>query len=169
MSSLDLISRGRVRLGQHEPERISKEKLGAAGSTGWQFSRWHPFLWVCPKMLLPGARRMHTCDQSSSRPPGPQGSQAEQQVSSFFPSVNVMAAEPRVGTASSVSIVETSHHAFPLWEIHWAWRWLGPCAPLPAAPHLPNILWRSTEEETQESSPSRMSGPHRSWEAQSQD
>jgi len=79
-----------------------------------------------------------------------------------------MAAEPRVGTAGSVSIIETCHHAVPLWEMHHV---VGlemtrsmcffTCYPPPAKQNLS----RSMGEETQGSSRLRMLGPHRSLEA----
>lgn len=71
MSSLDLISCGRVSLGQRLLERISKQRLGGAGimsgiSVGGILS-----VGVQPKMTLPYAGQIHNCNPSSSCLPGP--------------------------------------------------------------------------------------------------
>lgn len=170
MSSLDLISCGRVRLGQQVPESISKEKSGAAGIVGRSSVGGTLSIGIHPKCccrLLDGSTRVA---QVPVTPQGPRGLQAEPWVSSLFARVDV-AAEPCVGTAGSMSIIKTCHHAVPLWEnTMWAWRWAMlicsiTCYPPPAKQNL----WRSRGKETEGSSPSRMLGPDRRWKARRQD
>jgi len=74
MSSLDLISCSRVRLGQRVPERISKEKSGVSGISGGISVDGTLTFGVHPKTPLLGAGQIHVHDPHSGHPPGPQGS-----------------------------------------------------------------------------------------------
>lgn len=147
MSSLDLISRRRVRLYQLLLERITK-KSGAVGIAGGSSVGGTLSFGVHPKMSLLGARQICTCDPNSSCPPGPWGSQAEWHALSLSRGQCHGATEPHVDTTSSMSIIKTCHCSFPLWEIHCVgWWWPGSCALMPAAHHLPNKTSRGAAQK----------------------
>lgn len=89
MSSLDLISCGRVSLGQRVLERVSMQRLGGAGITSGISAGGILSFGVHPKITLPCAGWIHKCNPSSSHPTGPWRSQAGCQVSPAFHRVNI--------------------------------------------------------------------------------
>lgn len=140
MSSLDLISCGRVSPGQRVLERISKCRLDDAGimsgiSVGGILS-----FGVHLKMALPRAGWIHKCNPSWSRPPGPWRPRAECKVSPPFHRVSINGCWAPRRHQGCVSITDTCHRAIPLGETHHVALeiTIPSSAPSPPACHLPN-------------------------------
>lgn len=171
MSSLDLISHGRVKLGQQVPERIAKQRLGAAGNVSGISVGGILSLGVNPKMTLLHARWIHTCNPSSSHRPSPWRPQAECQVSPPFHRVSINGCWAPHRHQGSVSVTDTCHHAIPLGETHHVGLEMtrSICSISSYLPPAKQNLLRITGKETQGSSPLRMLGPTRIWETQCQD